>query len=91
MINKQEIQNLRRKAQKIKPVILVGHKGLTDAVNLEVDRALNDHELLKIHLAGADRDILKEAAKILCDHHHAHHVQTIGKNIILYRKNPEKE
>lgn len=39
---------LRSVAQGLKPVVAVGKLGLTDALTGAVDRALNEHELIKV-------------------------------------------
>ena len=38
---------LRSQAHHLDPVVLLGANGLTNAVLHEIDRALNDHELIK--------------------------------------------
>lgn len=48
-----ELQGFQRKylrglAHGIKPVVFVGQKGITDAVILSMDEALNAHELIKV-------------------------------------------
>ena len=41
---------LRALGHQLKPVVTVAGNGLTENVITEVDRALNDHELIKIKL-----------------------------------------
>ena len=50
---KEIISNLKRKELKkksylLKPIIMIGQNGLTDAVINEIDVALNAHELIKV-------------------------------------------
>ncbi|MDI9799718.1 YhbY family RNA-binding protein, partial [Pseudomonas aeruginosa] len=40
----------------LKPVLIVAENGLTEGVLAELERALNDHELIKVKLALAERD-----------------------------------
>jgi len=82
-------QALKAKAHKLKPVILIGNNGLTDAVNKEIDRALNDHELIKIRVAGEDRDARRAIMQAICDAQLAERVQQIGNIVVIYRKNVE--
>ena len=70
-------QQLKAKAHKLKPVIMIGHHGLTDAVNKEIDRALNDHQLIKIRIQTSDRALRRELFEQLCKANQAELIQTI--------------
>jgi RNA-binding protein len=70
----------------LKPVILVGHKGVTDALLAEVDRALADHELIKAKFSSEDRDARREQMALICSRCDAELVQSIGKMALLFRK-----
>ena len=48
---------LRSKAHNLKPVVTVGQHGLSDNVMAEIEIALAYHELVKIKISGADRDV----------------------------------
>ena len=50
-----EKKALRKKAHSLKPVVMIGQHGLTDAVLAEIDVALNAHELIKVRIRGADK------------------------------------
>ena len=41
---------LRKNSYSLKPVVIIGQNGLTDAVLSEIDASLNAHELIKIHI-----------------------------------------
>ena len=47
-LNKKQIQHLKGLAHSLKPVVMLGANGLTEAVVAEIDYALNHHELIKI-------------------------------------------
>ena len=81
---------LRGLAHTLKPVIMVGNKGVSDALLAEFSIALDDHELIKVKLAGDDRE--ERAAQIgkLGEAGHAELVQTIGKVACFYRRNADK-
>lgn len=83
-------QQLKAKAHTLKPVILIGNNGLTDAVNKEIDRALHDHELIKIRIQTNDRELRRELFNQLCEANHAELVQVIGNIGVIYRVNEEK-
>ena len=47
---------LKIKAHHLEPVVIVGDAGMTPAVLREIDVHLKSHELIKIRVAGNDRD-----------------------------------
>ena len=78
---------LKAKAHALKPVILLGAKGLTSAVIEETDIALQAHELIKIKLTGVERDERKNIAEAFCTQLKAELIQLIGTIAVIYRKN----
>jgi len=83
-------QDLKAKAHHLKPVILLGAKGLTPAVIDETNNALLIHELIKVKINGAEKPERTIIATDLCQQLQAELVQLIGSTAIIYRKNPEK-
>ena len=61
--------------------------GLTEGVLAELERALGDHELIKIKVNILDREARLAAVAELCKVGKADLVQVIGKMALLYRKN----
>lgn len=62
-------QQLKAKAHALKPVIILGGKGLTEALHKEIDRALYDHELIKISLHVDDREARAVLINEICQIH----------------------
>lgn len=85
-LTKQQKQQLRALAHALKPVVMVGNQGLTQAVQLEIHRALEDHELIKIKIAGGDRTARKQIADEILAEQAAEIIQSIGHVIIIYRQ-----
>ena len=83
-------RQLRARAHGLKPVILVGDAGVSDGVLAETDRALHDHELIKIRLPAADRDTREQMAEQICERLGAEHVQAIGHMRVIFRANPQE-
>lgn len=83
-------QQLKAKAHKLKPIVLIGNKGLTPAVKKEIDLALNDHELIKIRLSANDHDEKKAMVDDICNMVDAELVQLIGNICVVYRERKEK-
>lgn len=84
-------QSLRAKAHHLKPVVLLGAKGLTDAVVVETDIALQAHELIKVKINGAEKADRIVIAESLCEQLKADLVQLIGNTAILYREKEDKD
>jgi len=78
-------KRLRNVAHTLNPVVTVGGNGLSENVQLEVDRALEDHELIKVKFAVGDRDLKRELIKQLVEIVEAQLVQEIGNIAVLYR------
>lgn len=76
---------LRSIGHTLKPVVTVAGKGLTDNVVAEIDRALNDHELIKIKLAVGEREVKRQVIGEICERLNAENVQTIGHILLLFR------
>ncbi|AWN72676.1 ribosome assembly RNA-binding protein YhbY [Legionella anisa] len=83
-------KSLKAQAHHLKPVVLLGAKGLTEAVIAETDIALLAHELIKVKINGAEREDRLIMAAELCEQLHAELVQMIGNTVIMYRKNEDK-
>ena len=88
-LNSKSRQALKAKAHSLKPVILIGSNGLTDAVHKEIDRALHDHELIKVRIGTNDRELKIAIYEDICAVQHAEPVQLIGKIAVVYRKNKD--
>jgi len=81
---------LRSLAHDLKPVILLGAKGATDAVVKELDLALTHHELVKVKLSGGDKDERQEQIDFLAGGTGAESVQQIGHIVVLFRRNEDE-
>ena len=73
----------------LKPVLIVAENGLTEGVQAELERALSDHELIKVQLRLTERDDRKAITDELCKVGNCELVQSIGKMALVYRKNPK--
>jgi putative YhbY family RNA-binding protein len=78
---------LRGEAHKLKPVVLVGDKGLTEEVIAEIDRSLDAHELIKVRASAGEREQRDIWLETICERLEAHPVQQIGKVFVIYREN----
>lgn len=88
-LDKTTRRALKQQAHHLKPVVQTGANGLTDAVTAEVDRALHDHELIKIRIVADTRVARRDDINTLCDTLNAACVQQIGHTATLYRPRPD--
>lgn len=72
----------------LKPVVTVADNGLSEGVLGELERALQDHELIKVQFRLADREDRRTVLDELCEATRCILVQAIGKVALIYRKNP---
>lgn len=89
MLTPKYKQQLKGLAHKLKPIVFIGNNGLTSAVNKEIDRALTDHELIKVRIQITDRDERKALFEALCTENKVELVQVIGAIGVIYRKNTD--
>lgn len=82
-IRKKELRTL---GHNLKPIITIAEKGVTENIKAEIERALNDHELIKIKININDPNYRKQLANELCEAHKAGLVQTIGKIALVVRE-----
>jgi RNA-binding protein len=87
-----ELQGFQRKhlrglAHGLRPVVQVGESGLSRSVIEAVDRALGDHELIKVRLHEPEdkkamaRELAERTRSALCG--------LVGHTVILYRPDPD--
>lgn len=86
----QERKRLRQIGHALNPVVMIGGQGLSEAVVEETLRALNDHELIKVKVAGEDREARAAAIASISQQTEAEIVQTIGKIVLLYKKSKQQ-
>ena len=87
----REKKNLRQIAHHLDAVVTVAEQGVSEGVREETNRALRDHELIKVKLALTEREERKVAASQLATQCEAQIVHSIGKVVVLYRKNPKSD
>jgi RNA-binding protein len=89
-LSEKQRRHLRGLAHPLKPVVAIGQHGLTDSVAAETDRALSDHELIKVRVAGMERTSRDAALEQLAKRTRSELVTRIGHVAVLYRRNREK-
>lgn len=89
-LSKNQLKFLRSLCHGLNPVVMVGQKGLTQAVLDELAIALSHHELVKIKLGVDDRDLRKQLINEICQQAEAESIQVIGKTVSIFKRNTKK-
>ncbi|WP_148252534.1 YhbY family RNA-binding protein [Aidingimonas lacisalsi] len=90
-LSQQQKKALRRIGHHLHPIVAVSEHGISEGLQNELERALNDHELIKVKLALPDREGRAAMLEQLLADSGAEAVQTIGKVALLYRANPQAD
>lgn len=77
-------KRLRAIGHDLKPIVTVAGNGLSETVLAELNRALDDHELIKVKIVG-DREERAEVSDAIAALPDTHIVQKIGGIVLLYR------
>jgi RNA-binding protein len=91
MLSAGDKRKLRQSAHHLKPVVLIGQHGLSAAVMAEIERALFDHELIKIRFRGMAREQRDQEIARATRELEAELVGSVGGTAIIYRENPERK
>lgn len=84
-LNSKQVRYLRSAGHALNPVVMIGNNGLSETVLNEIDRSLNAHELIKIKVAGDQRELRVQMLQEICDKLGAAAIQHIGKQLVIYR------
>ena len=89
ILSTKQKQFLKGLAHHLSPVVMLGGNGLTEGVLAEIDNALNHHELIKVKIAGADRETKQLIIDAIVRETKSSNVQTIEHIFVLYRPSEE--
>ena len=81
---------LRGLGHQLKPVIMIGDAGLSEAVRSEFGSTIDHHELIKVRVRAGDRQLRDEIISDLCSSTDSALVTRIGNVALIYRRNEEK-
>ena len=81
----EKLKALKKQANALKPIIIIGQNGITDSVIAEIDRALYDHELIKIRINASDHFERQEFVGEILSRTQCELVNTIGHVASFYR------
>ncbi len=87
----QDDRQLRAIGHKLKPVVTIAGNGLTENVLAELERALSDHELVKVKLAVGSREARSAVTTDVCERTGARLVQAVGNMLLLLRRSSKPD
>ena len=90
-LTSQERSALRSAAHPLRPVVMIGDRGLTESVLKEIDLNLKAHQLIKVKVAGDDREARVAILESICDTLSCATVHHLGKTLIIYRPDPDAQ
>ncbi len=70
---------------RLNPVVTVAGNGLSENVVIEINRALEDHELIKVKYTVGDRELKKELIAEMVKVTRSTLVQSIGNVALIFR------
>lgn len=88
-LSNRQLRHLRGLTHRLRPVVIVAERGLSENVMAEIDSALDHHELVKIKLRS-DRETRTAWAAEIESRLGAEPVHSIGQVACFFRRNPEK-
>lgn len=89
-LSKSQRQQLRGLAQRLDPVVFIGHQGLTEAVITSLEQTLRAHELVKLRVQNNAEE--EEAwVEQICDRLACQLVHSIGNVRVFYRAPDDKK
>jgi len=84
-LTSKQKQHLRGLAHHLKPIILVGNKGISEQLLEEFNLAIEFHELIKVKLNSTDRQAHTQMVQQIVDHSASEIIQSIGKTATFFR------
>lgn len=79
-------KKLRGIGQTLEPALKLGKAGLTREFFLELQRALNEHELIKVRLLEKDRDARAALCERIADEGRCVCVGAVGGTALFFRR-----
>jgi RNA-binding protein len=86
VLSADQRRELKKLAHHLKPVVIIGKKGLSDPVIKEIDLALLAHELIKIQVHPSHKATLMNDVGRIVQETSSSYIDTIGNIVILYRE-----
>jgi RNA-binding protein len=90
MLTAREKRLIKKLSHDLKPLIRIGKNGVTPATIANIDKALNDHELIKIKYLE-HKDQKKTLTRRITEETRSELINQIGNTATLYRESPDPQ
>ena len=90
MLTGKQRAKLRSMANTIQPIFQIGKGGISSELIAQLDAALKARELIKITVLETADMTAREASDMLIKPLRAEPVQSIGRKLVLYRRNMDE-
>lgn len=84
-ISQAQKKQFRTIGHNLNPVVTIGESGLSTNVKKELNRALEDHELIKVKIPAGERSEKQKLIDELCGSENCELIQKVGNMILIYR------
>lgn len=84
-LSNQQKKQFRTIGHSLKPVVTIAAKGTSESVITELERAIRDHELIKIKMVVGDREKRRTTLLEINDLLGSTTIQQIGNMALIYK------
>jgi RNA-binding protein len=91
MLKGKERSYLKKLANPLKPILQIGKDGVSEQVLEQIDKMLNDHEIIKINVLNNSGLEAKDVAFEVCDTLKSEYVSALGNKFVIYRMSRTKK
>lgn len=91
MLKGKQRSFIKKLANPMKPIIQIGKDGLTENVMEQIDKMLNDHEIVKVNVLNNSLLDAKETAFEVCEELKAEYISSLGNKFVVYRESRTKK
>lgn len=91
MLKGKQRSMLRALANPLKAILQIGKVGVSESVVEQIDKMLNDHELIKINVLNNSMLDSKETANEICELLKAEYISAVGNKFVIYRESRTKD
>ena len=88
MATSPDKHRLRAQAHTLKPTVLIGREGVTQAQIDTINRHLDQHQLVKVRF-NEHKDRKRELSALIAKKTGSQQISLIGHTLTLYRANPD--
>ena len=90
MLDKKDKYRLRAIANNLKPMLIIGKDGLSENTIVALNEMIEANELIKISILKTYVGLsTKEMADLICSTINAYFIYSIGRTIVIYKKNKD--